>query len=154
MTTTTNTNTADSNSAIDYILPWITVSDGRGNYLHYIDIKFYYTGNTISKIDYSLIYQDSSEYTVYDASSNSIHYIYIRSEWKLLENIQFNSAINTLILIMGLVLILAIIAIIADSNRKYLPFNWIDSTPTPINNNNNSSSNINSNRNLNRLKGI
>jgi hypothetical protein len=60
-----------------FLTSWITVFDGYGNNLHYLNIRFYYTGNYITKMKYTTLYHDKVSTAQSQSKSIFLRYEFI-----------------------------------------------------------------------------
>jgi hypothetical protein len=58
-----------------FLTPWITVTDGRGSYLHYVEFDFFYSGDTVHQLKWKLDYQGAELHGV------KPEFIFIRYHW-------------------------------------------------------------------------
>ena len=79
-----------------FLSTWITVNDGAGNYLHYIEFEFVYSGDHIQQLKWSVAYQ------VPDRKGVKPEHIFLRYRWVPFVETDAALGLDTLFLVASL----------------------------------------------------
>eukprot|EP00462_Mataza_sp_D1_P000770 CAMPEP_0175088740 /NCGR_PEP_ID=MMETSP0086_2-20121207/410_1 /TAXON_ID=136419 /ORGANISM="Unknown Unknown, Strain D1" /LENGTH=144 /DNA_ID=CAMNT_0016361195 /DNA_START=115 /DNA_END=549 /DNA_ORIENTATION=- len=75
-----------------FLIPWITVTDGKGHYLNFVSFTFVYSGDYIRKVKWDAEYHT-------DSTGVQPEHVYLHYNWEEFSEMDTNSSLVFLVVI-------------------------------------------------------
>jgi len=76
----------------NFLTSWITITDGKGHFLNYIEIDFIYAGDHIQSVKWQAVYYEDEH------KGDRSDYVFIRYHWKELVESDAATGLNVLLI--------------------------------------------------------